>query len=94
MKLTKIFGIVLSLHVGVILLVMFQPSCNTLKKGKGDQNGTTEASPPENGVDPAFNAGTGTEDPPSEPVTGTPPVFSYSTRSGRIDCSRRDGRNR
>ena len=78
MKLTKIFGIVLSLHVGVILLVMFQPSCNTLKKGKGDQNGTTEASPPENGVDPAFNAGTGTEDPPSESVTGTPPDGRFS----------------
>ena len=27
MKLSKVFGIVLSLHVGVILLVMFQPSC-------------------------------------------------------------------
>ncbi|MBT5910662.1 MAG: hypothetical protein HOH25_12755, partial [Opitutae bacterium] len=73
MKLTKIFGIVLSLHVGVILLVMFQPSCNTLKKGKGDQNGTTETSAPENGVDSAFNAGTGTEDPPSESVSGTAP---------------------
>lgn len=71
MKITKIFGIVLSLHVGVILLVMFQPSCNTLKKGKGDQNGTTETSPPETGVDPAFNAGTGTEDPPSESASGT-----------------------
>ena len=29
MKLSKVFGIVLSLHVGVILLVMFQPSCQT-----------------------------------------------------------------
>ena len=71
MKLTKIFGIVLSLHVGVILLVMFQPSCNTLKKGKVDQNGTTETSPPETGVDPAFNAGTGPEDPPSSPSAET-----------------------
>ena len=34
MKLTKIFGIVLSLHVGVILLVMFQPGCQTLDKKK------------------------------------------------------------
>jgi hypothetical protein len=34
MKLTKIFGIVLSLHVGVILLVMFQPSCQTVDKKK------------------------------------------------------------
>mgnify|MGYP003683559941 FL=1 len=32
MKLTKIFGIVLSLHVGVILLVMFQPGCQTAKQ--------------------------------------------------------------
>ncbi len=32
MKLTKIFGIVLSLHVGVILLVMFQPGCQTIDK--------------------------------------------------------------
>ena len=32
MKLTKIFGIVLSLHVGVILLVMFQPGCQTVDK--------------------------------------------------------------
>ncbi len=29
MKITKVFSIVLSLHVGVILLVMFQPSCQT-----------------------------------------------------------------
>jgi LysM repeat protein len=34
MKLTKIFGIVLSLHVGVILLVMFQPGCQTVDKKK------------------------------------------------------------
>ncbi len=38
MKLTKIFGIVLSLHVGVILLVMFQPGCQTVQK----KNATTE----------------------------------------------------
>lgn len=38
MKLTKIFGIVLSLHVGVILLVMFQPGCQTVPK----KNATTE----------------------------------------------------
>jgi LysM repeat protein len=78
MKITKIFGIVLSLHVGVILLVMFQPSCNTLKKGRGDQNGTTETSPSETGVDPAFNAGTETDAPPvvSVPETATGPRSS------------------
>ncbi len=36
MKLTKIFGIVLSLHVGVILLVMFQPGCQTAEKKKSE----------------------------------------------------------
>jgi LysM repeat protein len=80
MKLTKIFGIVLSLHVGVILLVMFQPSCNTLKKGKGDQNGTTESSPPETGVNAAFNAGTKTEDSPSNSASGATGVRSSPTR--------------
>ena len=39
MKLTKIFGIVLSLHVGVILLVMFQPGCQT--GGKKDKDIST-----------------------------------------------------
>ena len=38
MKLTKIFGIVLSLHVGVILLVMFQPSCQTADKKQPVEN--------------------------------------------------------
>ena len=36
MKLTKIFGIVLSLHVGVILLVMFQPGCQTTDKKEAE----------------------------------------------------------
>ena len=36
MKLTKIFGIVLSLHVGVILLVMFQPGCQTADKKEAE----------------------------------------------------------
>ena len=38
MKLTKIFGIVLSLHVGVILLVMFQPGCQTADKKQPVEN--------------------------------------------------------
>lgn len=37
MKLTKIFGIVLSLHVAVILLVMFQPGCQTPSGGGDDE---------------------------------------------------------
>ncbi len=44
MKLTKIFGIVLSLHVGVILLVMFQPSCQTADKKKSPTSQVENAS--------------------------------------------------
>ena len=50
MKLTQIFGIVLSLHVVVILLVMFQPGCQTVEK----QPPSTSEKPP---VKPAFNEG-------------------------------------
>ena len=72
MKLTKIFGIVLSLHVGVILLVMFQPGCQVLKKfkkGGDDKNATTGAESPETSVDPAFNAGTGGGETAETPAT-------------------------
>ena len=48
MKLSKVFGIVLSLHVGVILLVMFQPSCQTTGGGsKVSENGSPDAPQPE-----------------------------------------------
>jgi len=54
MKLTKIFGIVLSLHVGVVLLVMFQPGCQT--GGKKDKaNVATEDKGTE--VSESFNSG-------------------------------------
>ena len=62
MKLTKIFGIVLSLHVVVILLVMFQPGCQTVEK---EPPATGETAP----VKPAFNGGLsnpGTVDPEKE----------------------------
>ena len=53
MKLSKVFGIVLSLHIGVILLVMFQPGCQTAGVRPGvDQNSSTEV-----GVDQSFNQG-------------------------------------
>lgn len=54
MKLTKIFGIVLSLHVGVILLVMFQPGCQT--GGKKDKDIST---PEDNAtvISESFNSG-------------------------------------
>jgi LysM repeat protein len=64
MKLTKIFGIVLSLHVGVILLVMFQPGCQTGSK-------KDPVSPIEKKVDPkeevgSFNQGLSEPSVPSE----------------------------
>ena len=58
MKLTKIFGIVLSLHVGVILLVMFQPSCQTAKKKTAIAKPNASASGAEPvAPDAGFNAG-------------------------------------
>jgi LysM repeat protein len=54
MKLTKIFGIVLSLHVAVILLVMFQPGCQTFP-GKGKEQASEEATTDD--PSPGFNSG-------------------------------------
>ena len=70
MKLTKIFGIVLSLHVGVILLVMFQPSCQTADKKKAPvpETADTSAETPLSG----FNEGTGTIEEPKEEVFVAP----------------------
>jgi len=55
MKLTKIFGIVLSLHVGVILLVMFQPGCQTGGKKKSDATEDVKVEKEE--VSGSFNQG-------------------------------------
>ena len=74
MKLTKIFGIVLSLHVVVILLGMFQPGCQTPDK----KPPATGEAPVEK---PAFNGGLstpGTTEPKPIPPTG--PVFANPTR--------------
>ena len=54
MKLTKLFGIVLSLHVGVILLVMFQPGCQTTGK---KENIVPEAKEEIVGNTESFNSG-------------------------------------
>ena len=53
MKLSKIFGIVLSLHVGVILLVMFQPGCQT----GGPKKKPVEPSEENVSVENEFNEG-------------------------------------
>ena len=44
MKITKVFSIVLSLHVGVILLVMFQPSCQTAGVRQGSEKPESNSS--------------------------------------------------
>jgi len=69
MKLTKIFGIVLSLHVAVILLVMFQPSCQTFPN-KGDGEGETSDKPSGDDPSAAFNSGL-EEEPAVVPVDST-----------------------
>ena len=75
MKLTKIFGIVLSLHVGVILLVMFQPSCQTADKKNMSATEVGNA-PPETQIND-FNQGKDIVDKPTvevflEPTRPTP----------------------
>ena len=57
MKLTKIFGIVLSLHVGVILIVMFQPGCQTIEKKPMDQENEKTTIENESNVQDEFNSG-------------------------------------
>lgn len=75
MKLTKIFGIVLSLHVVVILLVMFQPGCQTV-----DDNKPLTVQPPETqdppAGNPSFNEGL------SDPTPSTPSDAGQSSQSG------------
>ncbi|MFP6899651.1 MAG: LysM peptidoglycan-binding domain-containing protein [Opitutales bacterium] len=83
MKLTKIFGIVLSLHVAVILLVMFQPGCQTFT-GKGEDEGEKTEDPTGGNPSGAFNSGLGVD--PAEPevspkITGSGERFS-PTRPG------------
>ena len=86
MKLTKIFGIVLSLHVAVILLVMFQPGCQTVPKKEGvDETPTVEETA--NGF---YNSGATNsakpkkeenfEEVPKLVSPSRPPVFTSPTR--------------
>ena len=56
MKLSKVFGIVLSLHVGVILLVMFQPSCQTTG-GKAKGIPSDASTSPQDAREQTFNQG-------------------------------------
>jgi LysM repeat protein len=88
MKLTRIFGIVLGLHVGVILLVMMQPGCQSTKQGQiSDLNdsATVEKDPLD-----SFNQGT-TEDKPApakpaaEFVSPTRPKAGELIIPGQVD---------
>ena len=81
MKLTKIFGIVLSLHVVVILLVMFQPGCQTTDKDKPvtKQPSDTGDSP---AVKPSFNGGL------TDPVPSGSGDQGQTTQSGLSEPTR------
>ena len=83
MKLTKIFGIVLSLHVVVILLVMFQPGCQTTDDKKPVTN-----QPPGTGAPPAskpsFNQGLADPTPSGSGESG------QTTQSGLSEPTRPD----
>ncbi len=75
MKITKLFGIVIGLHLGVIALLIVQPGCTTTtpptrSHTQQETTATTEtftsgelieAVRVEEGMDPAFNAGIETE---------------------------------
>jgi LysM repeat protein len=88
MKLTRIFGIVLGLHVGVILLVMMQPGCQSTKQGQiSDMNdsATVEKDPLD-----SFNQGTTEEKPaPAKPaaefVSPTRPKAGELIIPGQVD---------
>lgn len=67
MKISKVFGIVLSLHVGVILLVMFQPSCQTTG-GTAKTSSEEQNSLPSEGGQQSFNQAIEGVD---EPTTNT-----------------------
>ena len=74
MKLTKIFGIVLSLHVAVILLVMFQPGCQTVPKEQVEEDPTVE----QESTDASFNTGVTTPVDMSDKEV-VPPTPSFSS---------------
>ena len=77
MKLTKIFGIVLSLHVAVILLVMFQPGCQSVPKNEPLEQAVVE----EESTDASFNPGVAPSDEVTiEEVKTNPPSFVSPTR--------------
>lgn len=77
MKLTKIFGIVLSLHVAVILLVMFQPGCQTVPKEQVEEDPTVE----QESTDASFNTGVTTPvDTSDKEVVPPTPSFVSPTR--------------
>jgi LysM repeat protein len=83
MKLTKIFGIVLSLHVVVILLVMFQPGCQTVDDNKPvtDESSGTKDLP---AGKPPFNQGL------PDPTPSSPGGQGQTTNSGLSAPTRPD----
>jgi len=78
MKLSKVFGIVLSLHVGVILLVMFQPSCQTTG-GKKNVTSNQEVAPEGSIEDQSFNEALKEEPEDEISVSNQPQSDEFST---------------
>ena len=81
MKLTKIFGIVLSLHVVVILLVMFQPGCQTTDDKKPVTNQTPGTGDPP-ASKPSFNEGL------TDPTPARPGDQEPTTQAGLSEPTR------
>ena len=78
MKLSKVFGIVLSLHVGVILLVMFQPSCQTTG-GKKNVTPDQEIAPENSTTEQSFNEALKEETENENSVANEPKIDEFSS---------------
>ena len=78
MKLSKVFGIVLSLHVGVILLVMFQPSCQTTG-GKKNVTPDQEVAPENSTTEQSFNEALKEETENENSVANEPKIDEFSS---------------
>ena len=78
MKLSKVFGIVLSLHVGVILLVMFQPSCQTTG-GKKNVTPDQEVAPEDSTTEQSFNEALKEETDEETSVTNEQKIDEFSS---------------
>lgn len=86
MKLTRIFGVVLALHVAVVAILLVQPGCQSTPQGSAQRSAPSRMDPvsePKPGpIDDAFNAGMGGRQPPTRP--STPMAADYNLGAGEI----------